>query len=99
MHSCWEMPDDISLEADMKGQLPLSEHTLVFGRVELWNSLSKMKIYLVGHSKLSLKRNHLTGFVGLSTASRGFSCRPALVNHDESIQQLKKLFMHPNGHA
>lgn len=31
MHSCWEMPD-ISLEADMKGQLPLSEHTLVFGR-------------------------------------------------------------------
>ena len=65
--------------------------------VELWNSLSKMKIYLVSHSKLSLKRNHLTGFVGLSTASRGFSCRQALVNHDESIQQLRNYLCTPTG--
>lgn len=93
MHSCWEMPD-ISLEADMKGQLPLSEHTLVFGRA--MEFLIKNG-NLLGWPSQTIPRTKSLGFIGLSTASRGFSCRPELVNHDESIQQLRNYLSTPTG--
>ena len=85
MHSCWEMAD-LSLEADMKGQLPLSEHSKVFGRaVE----------FLIRNGnpfqwpKETIPKTKSLGFIGLSTASRGFSCRPTLANHDKSILCLR----------
>lgn len=93
MHSCWEMPDT-SIEADLRGQIPLSEHTLVFGRAMefLLNNGNPL-----GWPTQKIPRTKSLGFIGLSTASRGFACRPALANHDESITQLRNYLCTPKG--
>ena len=93
MHSCWEMPD-ISLEADMRGQLALSEHTVVFGRAMEFLIKNGNPLGWPNHT---IPKTKSLGFVGLSTASRGFTCRPALVQHDESIQQLRNYLCTPKG--
>ena len=85
MHSCWEFAD-LSVEADMKGQLPLAEHSKVFGRA--MEFLIKNGNPLQWPSDIIPKTKSLC-FIGLSTASRGFSCRPTLVNHSKSITCLR----------
>ena len=84
-HSCWEMAD-MSVEADMKGQLPLSEHSKVFGRAVEFLIRNGNPL----HWPLeTIPKTKSLCFIGLSTASRGFACRPTLVNHDKSIGNLR----------
>lgn len=92
-HSCWELPD-LSIEADMKGQLPLAEHTKVFGRA--------MEFLIQNDNPLgwpveTIPKTKSLCFIGLSTASRGFACRPTLVNHAESIGKLREYLCTPTG--
>lgn len=84
-HSCWEMAD-MSLEADMKGQLPLAEHSKVFGRA--MEFLIRNGNPLQWPTDIIPKTKSLC-FIGLTTASRGFNCRPTLVEHDKGIQNLR----------
>lgn len=92
-HSCWELAD-MSIEADMKGQLPLAEHTKVFGRA--------MEFLIRNGNPLqwpvtTIPKTKSLCFIGLSTASRGFACRPTLVNHDESLGLLRSYLCTPTG--
>ena len=92
-HSCWELAD-LSIEADMKGQLPLAEHTKVFGRA--------MEFLIHNGNPLQwpvtkVPKTKSLCFIGLSTASRGFACRPTLVNHDECLGLLRNYLCTPTG--
>ena len=83
-----------SIEADMKGQLPLAEHTKVFGRA--------MEFLIRNGNPLqwpvtTIPKTKSLCFIGLSTASRGFACRPTLVNHDESLGLLRSYLCTPTG--
>ena len=91
-HSCWELPD-LSIEADMKGQLPLAEHSKVFGRAMEFLIKNGNPF---GWPVETIPKTKSLCFIGLSTAARGFACRPKLLC-DDSIGKLRDYLCTPTG--
>jgi len=86
--SRWEL-QDLNVQADMLGTMPLSVHTTTFVRVLKF--LEKHGNLLQWPKQLNHRPKSIA-LIGLSTKQFGYSCRPKLASGDKAVLILREYF-------